>query len=158
MSKSAGFDARSRTTGKSNDQDGARQRLHLHSHHRVGLGNLKSNRQGSRARVANRSTVKRLVGLMFGPPGDRRARLGFRPRGLGEPTPVAGGCSRGVRHLAGAHVALSRLIGIRLRFARAGHELRTMPLLGWRHQLLIGGRPRDNRNFAHFGRSVASSP
>ena len=66
-----------------NDQDGARRRLHLHSHHRVDLGNLKSIRQGSRARVANRSTVKRLVGLMFGPPGDPRAGLVSDPRPRG---------------------------------------------------------------------------
>jgi hypothetical protein len=65
--------------------------------------------------------------------------------------------SRGFRHLAGAHVTLSRLIGIRSKFARAGHEPRTMRLLGWRHHSLIGIRPRDNRNFTRFGTSFVSS-
>jgi hypothetical protein len=53
--------------------------------------------------------------------------------------------------LAGAHVALSRFIGIRLKFARAGHEPRTMRLLRWRHHSLIGIRRRHNRNFTTFG-------
>jgi len=59
--------------------------------------------------------------------------------------------------LAGAHAALSRVTRIRSKFARAGHEPRTMRLLGWRHHPLIGIRPRDNGNFTCFGTTFAPS-
>jgi hypothetical protein len=49
------------------------------------------------------------------------------------------------------------VIGIRLKFARAGHEPRTMRLLGWRPYPVIGFPPRDDSNFARFGASFTPS-